>query len=345
LKCLDEKIPQSLDLLLRFINEADFTCHQRIKDLVMEMKAEIDSNLSPMGHMFAMGRASRLNSRSKNTEETWAGLFQIEFVHSLAKLAEENIASVSQKLEYLRDKISGFGIIANITGGSLKTAGSEFEKRFCKFGSPVNRGNIASTGKTSGSFIEVFASPSLQIGFAGRTAEAAPFDSEEQIAELVLAHQLYTGALWENIRTKGGAYGAVITNDSLENCVSISSYRDPDPLRSVETVSEMFKNDAYGKCTEDFLVKSIIGCYGKETRPRTGAENGLIDFYRFLYGISDDYRKRRMERLVSVSASGILSAFNSMGKRPVTGTVIIAGVKAAEQAAKKLGVEMQMLPV
>jgi Zn-dependent M16 (insulinase) family peptidase len=193
--------------------------------------------------------------------------------------------------------------------------------------------------------VEVFASPTLQVGFASYTFNAAAFDTVGQVAEMVLTHQFSTGALWEDIRMKGGAYGAFANSDSIENCVSFATYRDPNPLRSLDTISTILKNSSYGDCTEDYLVKSIIGCYSKETRPRTSAENGLIDFYRYLSGLEDSYRKRKLERLVSVSTADIAAAFSSLGSRKVTGTVIITGAKSAEQTAKALNTEVQILPV
>jgi len=343
LKCLDEKIAPSLDLLLRLVSEADFSDHRRINDLVLEIKSEIDSSLAPMGHQYASRRAGRLNSHSRKTGEIWGGLSQIDFIH---RLAEYETSTVAEKLKSLREKITGSGLIANLTGLSLKTAGAELAQRFGRFGAPVNR--IPAVADTSGIIkkgAEVFASPSLQIGFAALSMNAAPFDTNEQIAETVLSHQFYTGALWENIRMKGGAYGALIGNDSLEDCVSFATYRDPDPLRSLDAISAILKDSAYGNCSDDYLVKSIIGCYAKETKPKTSAENGFVDFDRFLYGIEDSYRKRRLERLVSVTTEDITAAFTSLGSRSATGTVIIAGIKAAKKAAKTLGTEVQMLAV
>ncbi|MCL2271983.1 MAG: insulinase family protein [Treponema sp.] len=341
LKCLDEKIAPSLDLALRLITEADFTDHRRINDLVLEMKTEIDSNLAPMGHIYASGRAGRMNSGSRRTEELWAGLSQIEFVHRLAKMETAEIAG---KLESLRRNITGSGLIVNVTGGALKLAGAEIAQRFKRFGPPVKRLTVSPRPQQT-EIIEVFASRSLQVGFAALSLNAAKFDTKEQLAETVLAHQLSTGALWENIRMKGGAYGAFSNSDSLENCMSFATYRDPNPMQSLNIILEILKKKSYGKCTEDYLVKSIIGCYARETRPRTGAENGLVDFYRFLYGIEDSYRKRKIERLVSVSVSDIASVYESLGARTATGRVVIAGEKTAEQAAKTLRTEVQYLKI
>jgi len=356
LKCLDEKIPQSLDLALRLISEADFTDARRINDLVLEMKNEFDSSLAPMGHMYSSGRAGRFNSHSKMVEEKWIGLSQMDFVHQLAKY---ETGEIIKKLRYIREKIIGSGLIANITGSAASSniTCAEIKRRFSRFGSPLpglqsdhqtggNAPNVlAASNVLAEAKTEVFASRSLQVGFAAMTRNAASFDTAQQLAEMVLTHQLSTGTLWEDIRMKGGAYGAFINSDSLENCVSFATYRDPNPLRSLDVINTIFKDSLYGKCTEDYLEKSIIGCYSKEMRPRTAAEDGLIDLYRFLYGIEDSYRKRKLERLVAVSTADIAEAFASIGSRDVTGQVVIAGVKKAEEAAKALGAEVQMLEV
>jgi len=349
IKCLDEKIAPSLDLALRLISETDFSDKRRINDLVLEMKNEMDSSLAPAGHMYASGRAGRFCSGSKKTDETWSGLSQINFVHQLARMDTDEIAD---KLLYLREKIAGSGLIANITGRAPETTGAHFAQRFGRFGPPADAVTVArKPDGYSGSFAEVFASASLQIGFAAMTLDAAPFDTAEQAAEMVLSHQLSTGALWEDIRMKGGAYGAFVNSDHIENCVCFATYRDPNPLRSLDAISAILKNGSNkdSSCSqsagEDNLVKSIIGCYAKETRPRTSAEKGLLDFFRFLYGMEDSYQKRKMQRLVSVSTSGLSSAFKELGSRQVHGTVIITGMKSAEEAARSLGTEVQVLPV
>jgi len=352
-KCLDNKVAQSLDLILRIITEADFTDLRRINDLVLEMKTQIDASLAPGGHMYASGRASRGNSLTKVTEERWHGISQIEFVHYLAKLDTSEIA---KKLQQLREKIISAGMIINIVGSNSGNTASEIKQRFSRFGAPIPRLKNEKTN-THYRQTEVFASQTLQVGFAALTLKAAPFNTTEQIAEMVLMHQLSTGVLWEDIRMKGGAYGVIASSDCLENSASFATYRDPNPLRSLDVLSTLFKNSRImeddklsnleycGGSDEDYLVKSIIGCYSKEVRPKTSAEKGTIDFLRFLYGIEDSYRQNRLERLINLSTPDISSSFASLGSRPASGTVVITGVKNAEQAAKTLGTEVIKLPV
>ena len=370
LKCLDEKTAPSLDLVLRLICEADFSDARRIRDLVLEMKNDIRSSLAPAGHKYASTRANRFLSASSNVEELWHGLIQLEFAHTLAEM---DTAEVISRLQRIRDTIASCGLIANLAGSAqaLKSGGAELAKRFSSFGAPRKGSGIRDQG--SGSIVreqsdsqaysdsqhqspfpdprspipssEVFASPSLQIGFAAMSMQAAAFDTVGQVAETVLAHQLSTGALWEVIRMKGGAYGAFASSDCIERCFSLATYRDPSPFRSLETFASVLKSGADDFLTEDELEKTIIGCYARETRPRTPSEKSFIDLLRFLSRIDDGSRRRKLERLISVSTADISAALANLASQAITGQVIITGTKDAEQAAAALGVEVKQLPV
>ena len=372
LKCLDEKATLASDIVLRLLCEADFSDTRRLRDLVLEMKNEMRSSLAPGGHNFASCRAGRFSSASSFTSEIWNGITQLEFAHHLAEL---DINEIAVKLQNLRDAINSGGLIANIAGSAeaLKNNRAILAESFNRFGPPksknkeyINHMVTQSINKNSASSLcetlrhskngnplsnnpEVFGSPSLQIGFAAMSLRAAPFDTAQQVAETVLSHMLSTGALWEDIRMKGGAYGAFASGDSLERCFSLATYRDPAPLRSLEAFLSILKSKPENFTTEDDLVKTIIGCYARETRPRSPWDKSMVDFLRFISYIDDDHRKRKLERLISVSPGDICSALGGLASQletnDITGKVVITGMKDAEKAAKAMGTEIQVLPV
>ena len=347
MKCLDEKVEPSLDIILRLINDAEFGAHRRIKDLVMEMKNQFASSLAPYGSRYASSRADRLASPSTQTGEMWNGISQLLFANNLAKM---DIAKVSAKLQTLREAANSGGIIVNLAGSSsaLRANATAIASRFGHFGAPKPRKVQETTQNqrenTSPAACEVFASPSLQIGFAAMTLKASGFDTKASTAEWVAAHHLSTGALWEAIRMKGGAYGASASSDSLERCFSLSTYRDPNPMRSMESFSAVLKSQAADPLSENDLVKTIIGCYAKDTRPRTPAEKSVGDFLRFLSRIDDGYRKRKLERLVNIHADDVSHALVNIAPQEPFGKTVITGMKDAEQVAKTMGVQVQELP-
>jgi Zn-dependent M16 (insulinase) family peptidase len=359
-----------MELTKRLMLETDFSDLNRLKDLVLEMKNELDANFAPSGHLYASSCSSRRFSRARGIDELWNGLSQVFFVHKLARLARSDISKISAKLKAIQAGLSTAGLLLNYTGSKGESVLNEIGARFGSFGPPGLRNKNCENAKV---FFElsdvkdynVFASPSLQVGFAALSYKAEPYFSPLRAAELVLSHQLSTGALWEVIRMKGGAYGAFAQPNNLEGRFSLSSYRDPDPLRSLEAFSSVVKK-AYAQAVKEeadprkailrksALDKAVIGAYAPETCPKTPAEKGITDFLRFLTGIEDSHRSRRLKDLVAVSEeqiAGVLERLSheaggdSTENNAKNNAVIITGKAQAEKAALRLGTKTCDLPV
>jgi Zn-dependent M16 (insulinase) family peptidase len=363
LKALDQKFGSSLDLAQRLITGADFTDQRRVRDLVMEMKNSLDSSMAPSGHLYAGSRSGRFFNRSLYAAELWNGISQLEFIHTIADL---DIAEICKTLSRIRDILaSSGGFIGNITGSAeaIEAAQKEIARTFASFGPPGPRnprcGDMGAFMKTGEHpTAEVLASPSLQIGFAAMTLRGSSYNDPRIGAETVLAHRLSTGALWEDIRMKGGAYGAFAGSESLEQCFSLDTYRDPNPLHSLEIFPLILQKEGKVRCDESSLEKAVIGSFAREKRPRTSAEKGIGDFLRFLYGIEDYGRERKLRSIVGVRPEDIAAAAARLALDAAASTdavrstnaspgvkVILAGTSMAEEAAAKLGTTVRMLPV
>ncbi|MDR1177695.1 MAG: insulinase family protein [Spirochaetaceae bacterium] len=348
LKVLDEKIEEALDLVWAVITEADFANVRRFEDLIPEMKNDIDSGLAPRGHFYAAGIAARLFSRSLAVDEVWNGLDQLAFVHGLA---ETGPAKAAQKCLAIQDALrKNGGLLVNITASenAVEKAMKALEKRFPPLGPPRPRcaESVPAENFYPGSTASVFGSPSLQVGFAALALDGTAYASREQSAELILSHLLSTGALWEDIRMRGGAYGAFASPDRMEHVFVMASYRDPDPPRSLAAFGSILKKTAAAPIDPDELEKIVIGAYSKETKPRTSAEKGCSDFLRWLYGIENRFLISKLRDFTGISgkeiqeAAGRLASVMDRGK-----TAILSGKDSAEKAAAKLGVRAEELPV
>ncbi|GHV86157.1 peptidase M16 [Spirochaetia bacterium] len=367
IKALDEKLAPSLDLAKRLVTEADFSDLRRLRDLAVEMKNDSDASLAPAGHSYASSRSACLFSRARTVDEVWNGLGQIPFAHRLVSM---DMGELRDRMIRIRDSLLEGGLAVNITvSNEAAEKALKAAECFGSFGAPKpanprcreketfasllsfgRHDTAAAPGETQA---EVYVSPSLQIGFAAMSLPAAPYGSPEHAAELVFAHELSTGALWESIRMMGGAYGAFAHPDNLERVFSFSTYRDPDPLRSLEAFPAILKKRGSDGIDEETLTKTIIGAYARETRPHTPAEKGFSEFLRRLYGINDSHRLAKLQYMIALkeadscavarrlAAAGKIAAGKTGGSFPV----IIAGTKTAKKAAEKLGVELKELPV
>jgi Zn-dependent M16 (insulinase) family peptidase len=353
IKALDEKFASALDLARRLITEADFSDLRRLRDLALEMKNDADSSLAPTGHSYASGRSGKFFSRSRAVDELWNGIGQIPFSHKLAAMEPEELKA---RMTGLRDTLAKGGVFCNITAseeavkGALKAA-----ETMNSFGSPANANPLC--GKKESFFAlmenkkaEVFASPSLQIGFAAMSLPASPYCTREQAAELAFSHELSTGELWESIRMMRGAYGAFAHPDNLEGVFSFSTYRDPEPVRSLELFPEILKKRSEESIDADSLDKVIIGAYARITRPQSPIEKGFAEFLRRLYGINDDHRVANLKHLIALAEEDTNAVARRLCAAAKNGEaascpVIIAGKKAAESAAKKFNTDIQELPI
>ncbi|MDR2073180.1 MAG: insulinase family protein [Spirochaetaceae bacterium] len=376
IKALDEKFASALDLTRRLISEADFSDLRRLRDLAAEMKNDGDSSIAPSGHNYASGCSGKYISRSRAVDELWNGINQIPFSHRLAAMDMEELRD---RMVYIRDALCKAGLFLNLTCsvqavpeamralepfgafGSPRPPKPQCQKKesfFTLF--PPAPSLPAGQDRSGPAVAEVYASPSLQIGFAAMSLPAAPYGSPEQAAELVFSHELSTGPLWESIRMKGGAYGAFSHPDSLEGVFSLSTYRDPDPLRSLGAFPQILKDRCVKGIDEDSLEKAIIGAYARETAPRTPAEKGFAEFLRRLYGIGNAHRMFRLRSMISLGPEDTSAVARRLAGAAEQQTyrgsgagqsgsfpglaVVVAGMKIAESAAKKLGVDLKVLP-
>jgi Zn-dependent M16 (insulinase) family peptidase len=358
LKTLDEKLEASLDLARRIIIGADFSDQRRIRDLTLEMKNDGDASLAPDGHTYAASRSGRYFSRSRGVDELWNGLEQLKFCHNLANL---DTGEVCEKLRTMRDTLlKGAGLLVNMAGSAEALCAAEkgVAARFREFGPPKESTikNMRFTEeKEKIPKAEVFSSASLQVGFASLALPGLDFADDKAGPESVLAHNLSTGALWEDIRMKGGAYGASAWPDGVDRIFTFSTYRDPDPLRSIEHYPKILEQAAKAgndksRLSDENIEKLVIGTYSKEKRPRTSAEKSVVDFNRFLTGIGDKHRSKRLASIINAQAKAVCGEAVRLAKAAANREgpgypVIIAGPEAAEKAAKKFGVEALRLPI
>jgi Zn-dependent M16 (insulinase) family peptidase len=137
----------------------------------------------------------------------------------------------------------------------------------------------------------------------------------------------------------------------MEGLFILSTYRDPDPVRSLKAFPKILHERGENSIAGEELDKAVIGCFSHAVRPHVPMELGVMEFLRSLYGTRHRVRKDRLLRMIALTpadlknaalrfAADAVSSAASGASRPV----VIAGPAIAEKAAKELGVEVIMLP-
>lgn len=343
-KMLDELATEAVDLVFRFLEEAEFGDAKRLMDILVEYRNDLDSSLAPSGHQYAVSRASYASGRSKTVDEIWNGLTQVCFVRDLCgELTEpQRIAELSQRLDGMRKRLLGEGMIINVTGTaeSIRRVLLALERHTTRYTAPAQmspRDDAAflalAHGQSDGSTALELVSSNLQVGFAACSLPSPEYGSDEQPVDTVFGHWLANGPLWEKVRTAGGAYGVFSYPDSLENVFVFSTYRDPSPLRSLASFREALEEASETNVDPVSLDKTVNGAYSREVQPRAPADKGFTSFIRTLYGITDDLRKAKLERLVSVNGDDIKRcAKRLLGDLQIAHGAVLGGKKMLKEA-------------
>ena len=324
-KALADFSDEALALAFRFIKNADFSDTRRIVDLLHEYRNDLDSSLAPSGNQYAVSRAACATGRSRAVDEIWNGLTQVRFVRSLSASvrAKDERDQLVARLGAIRDALVGAGAIVNVTGNAddIDSMMASISRHAVDFRAPGMRPAFAadeaalfalvappedsSVETRTGEASRELVSAKLQVGFAAAVLPSPEYGTDEHPVDIVFGHWLANGLLWEKIRTTGGAYGAFAYPDSLENVFVLATYRDPSPSDSLATFREALEIASSRGIDPVELEKTIVGCYSREIQPRSPSDKGFTAFIRILYGISDEVRKRKIERVLSVTGDDL----------------------------------------
>ena len=331
-KTLAEYVHEGIDLLFDCFETPDFSDTKRLRDLALEYRNDFMSSIIPSGHSYAVSRCASSLSRSKTVEEIWSGLSQL---YTARKIAAADPQSLSESLYVVHKRLLNAGMCINITADEqgLPAAKRAFQSRLSAYKCPAARSSVkllSSQGtkllhpltvldniKEGQSGLSVYTAPS-ETGFAGTAFASSPFGTRESVYETLFAHWFTNNVLWEKIRTVGGAYGAFAYTDALECVFSFASYRDPNPLRSLDTCIDCLQKASRADLPQTVLERTITGCYSKEVQPRSPSSRGFTGFIRALYGIGDEQREEKIETLLSAQEKDVLNAAASLSETAQT---------------------------
>ncbi|MCR4940962.1 MAG: insulinase family protein [Treponemataceae bacterium] len=315
IKMLEEKTAEALDVFFDCLENVSFDDYKRLESLAAEYKNDISSSIVPGGHEYASSRSSCRRTFSKMCDEIWNGISQL---YTAREIVAMEVEQLSGKLYAIKEKLLKSGVVIDMTSTEEGVTNMVplLKAHLSSFSGPVQPASFSREdflpytilpGQESSLEDEYFNAAS-EVGFAACSLDASSSDDDESAAEIVLSHWLSNNIMWEKLRTIGGAYGAFASVDNTERSFILSTYRDPDPEKSLSVFYDCLKTASELELDEDTVEKAITGVYSRIFQPGAPAGNGFKGFVRCLYGITDEYREGRVKKILSVTAEEIRRA-------------------------------------
>ena len=297
LKVLEKNIDKALELMEQMLLTSDFTDTKRLGELVAQIKARLQANLSSSGHLVAAMRSMSSFSRYALYQDELKGIAFYRSICHIEKELSESPKSVSDKLAAIAKKLFARNrMLISFTGNNeaYGNAKPSLEKVIAGFDKMSAIGNQAEVHFNTAK--EAFIDAS-QIQYVAKTGdficEGYEYTGALRLLRIILSYDY----LWINVRVKGGAYGCM--NTFLRSGESyFVSYRDPnlsDTLDVYDRIPEYIKSFSPD---ERDMTKYIIGTFSALDTPMNPEAKGSRSLSAYLEGITyEQIQKERNEIL------------------------------------------------
>lgn len=297
LKVLEKNLDKALELMEQMLLSSDFTDTKRLGELVAQIKARLQANLSSSGHLVAAMRSMSSFSRYALYQDELKGIAFYRSICRIEKELSESPKSVSDKLAAIAKKLFARNrMLISFTGNNeaYGNAKPSLEKVIAGFNKMSAVGNQAEVNFNTAK--EAFIDAS-QIQYVAKTGdficEGYEYTGALRLLRIILSYDY----LWINVRVKGGAYGCM--NTFLRSGESyFVSYRDPnlsDTLDVYDRIPEYIKSFSPD---ERDMTKYIIGTFSALDTPMNPEAKGSRSLSAYLEGITyEQIQKERNEIL------------------------------------------------
>lgn len=297
LKVLEKNLDKALELMEQMLLSSDFTDTKRLGELVAQIKARLQANLSSSGHLVAAMRSMSSFSRYALYQDELKGIAFYRSICHIEKELSESPKSVSDKLAAIARKLFARNrMLISFTGNNeaYGNAKPSLEKVIAGFKKMSAVGNQAEVHFNTAK--EAFIDAS-QIQYVAKTGdficEGYEYTGALRLLRIILSYDY----LWINVRVKGGAYGCM--NTFLRSGESyFVSYRDPnlsDTLDVYDRIPEYIKSFSPD---ERDMTKYIIGTFSALDTPMNPEAKGSRSLSAYLEGITyEQIQKERNEIL------------------------------------------------
>ena len=297
LKVLEKNLDKALELMEQMLLSSDFTDTKRLGELVAQIKARLQANLSSSGHLVAAMRSMSSFSRYALYQDELKGVAFYRSICRIEKELLESPKSVSDKLAAIAKKLFARNRMLISFTGNNKAYGNakpSLEKVIAGFNKMSAVGNQAEVHFNTAK--EAFIDAS-QIQYVAKTGdficEGYEYTGALRLLRIILSYDY----LWINVRVKGGAYGCM--NTFLRSGESyFVSYRDPnlsDTLDVYDRIPEYIRSFSPD---ERDMTKYIIGTFSALDTPMNPEAKGSRSLSAYLEGITyEQIQKERNEIL------------------------------------------------
>ncbi len=290
-KTMADEAVTAVGYLDEIIRTSKFDDVKRLRDLLFMMRSDIESSYTENGTSVARARVASYFSESASFMEAISGIDFYGFLKDITDHFDERIENVIAKLKELSAKIfTRDNLFISITCGEKELKAFERPLRdfieALPFGKSEKHMKFVPERRNEG-----FKTPG-QVQYNVRAGNIYLAGEKYSGVFDILRSMLSYGFLWNEIRVKGGAYGAGFSCNNVTGFTCFTSYRDPNLKNTYENFEKTIGYLETFEADDREMTKAILGTFGDIDAPLSPRQEGERSFGIYMSGVTDSERQR-----------------------------------------------------
>lgn len=313
-KAIHDRFRDLLSIIGDVFQSARLDNQDRIRQLILEEKAEIESNIVPSGHRFVSQRLRATFNLADWIQEHMTGITYLESIRRLAHEVENDWDHLHANLLEIHTRLlNRSNMLVNLTvNGAMRTDAASALAAFLSHIEPrafsaEARSGFAEARRDGPEGLVIPA----QVNYVGKAVNLHHLGMRVDGHALVINRYLRTAWLWDQVRVQGGAYGAFSAIDHRSGQLSMVSYRDPNVAGTLEIYDRTcdYLRQLNVDATE--IDRAVIGAIGDLDTYLLPDAKGFVSLGRYLAGDSEAARQKLREEILSTT----LDHFHAFGEQ------------------------------
>jgi len=303
-KCLVRNQEKMFEIIQELIAHFDFSDHSRLKNLLNQYRAGLESMIVHNGHRLAISAASRNFSPARALSEVWSGIHQLKTIKQITdRLSRKKEAALSRDLVAIGTHLfsrNNFQMALIGEEKYLPAASKAAADIFRQLPEGQSEGFGPPRIRLADEILREGWSTSTAISFVALSFETVRMTHADAPALAVISKILRSMFLHREIREKGGAYGGFAIYSPEDGLFCFGSYRDPHIVATLKVYAAAADFARSGRYSDEDVKEAILQVCSEIDRPDPPGPAARRAFYRKIVSLSDEIRTQFKTRLLSL---------------------------------------------
>lgn len=318
------------DIIREILLEGRLDDRERVRHIVRDARSSFENGLTGAGHSLALRRLNAGWNAAGRLREATAGVDYLTFLRELEQRIDTGWDAVAADLETLRsavfvrrEALAGLTVTADDFPAATGALGDLFGALPAGGDAPAE---VWAAGEARP--LEALTVPA-KVHYVAQGGDLYDTGYRFHGSALVIQNYLRTGYLWEQVRVKGGAYGAACRFNRHSGLWGYASYRDPHVERTLGVYAGAAAHLRTVAPDRTALERAIIGTIGDLDAYQLPDAQGYTSLMRYLRGVSDDELQRIREEVLATDIAHFREFAEALATLQASSRVVVVGPDSA----------------